>query len=74
MSKSARFRRELPGMMIEMMEVEYNKTLGDATGKFSEPSVDVDKVDWNKEADIMQFISTNMLIFFIHISISHSKK
>ena len=65
MSKSARFRRELPGMMIEMMEVEYNKSLGDATGKFSEPSVDVDKVDWNKEADIMQFISTNMFKYYL---------
>lgn len=65
MSKSARFRRELPGMMIQMMEVEYNKTLGDATGKFTEPNVDVDKIDWNKEADIMQFISTNMFKYYL---------
>ena len=65
MSKSARFRRELPGMMIEMMEVEYNKTIGDATGKFVVPNINVDNVDWNKEADIMQFISTNMFKFYL---------
>ena len=65
MSKSSRFRKQLPEIMTAMIELEYKKMVGDPTGKFETPSVDTEAVDWNREADIMQFISNNMFKVYL---------
>lgn len=74
MSKSARFRTEMPTMMTKMIEFEYKKMIGEPGDKLTVPNVDAEKVDWAKEADIMQIITNNMVNVYLETKENNSSK
>ena len=74
MTQSAKFRAEMPKMMTEMFKLEYKKMIGDPGDKFVVPEVDAEKVDWVKEADIMQIITNNMVKVYLETKNDNSSK
>ena len=65
MSKSTRFRNALPNIMLSAIELEYSKLIGNPEGKFENINIDVKTVDWEKEADIMQTVSSRMFNVYL---------
>lgn len=60
MTESARFKNELPKVMHSIVEIAYEKLVGDSEGKLTESSVDSNDIVWHSEATLLQKISNNI--------------